>query len=114
MKKGENNFSSNLTYLIESKILTAKEISKLTEHNSLSLVSMWKTGDMQPLVKHVHIIAKKLNVTMDDLVCKNIAEVLNNNESLLINKYSSLSPQKKELANSMINTLSEQDKKGGE
>ena len=36
MKKDENKFSSNLTYLIENKILTAKEISRLTEQKGYS------------------------------------------------------------------------------
>ena len=102
-------FAENITYLINSEILSASSILKITNHGSNGLISMWKSGERQPKVKDVLAIALFLNVTMDDLVVNDIETVLNNNsrnvDDSYYNKYKALTESNKELANKMIDTL---------
>lgn len=105
-------FAENITYLINSEILSASSILKITNHGSNGLISMWKNGERQPKVKDVLAIALFLNVTMDDLVVNDIEKVLNNNrkpDASYYNKYESLTDSSKELANKMIDTLYENE-----
>lgn len=100
-----NNFPNNLTYIISNKILTTNDILKITNHSSTGLISMWKSGERQPLVKDVMLIANKLNVSMDDLICKDISEVLKNNNNELINKIDMLDEKDQQIVIDMVNRL---------
>ena len=77
----ENNFQKNITYLLENKNITANKILEITGHNSPGLVSMWKSGERMIIAEDATKLANYLGCTIDDLLNKDIKEVLyaNNN-----------------------------------
>lgn len=63
----------NLNYLLNNKIITSAELLKLTNHTSTGLVAMWKNGERVMKTKDVIKLANHLNITIDDLVNKDIS-----------------------------------------
>lgn len=71
-------FSSNIRYLLDSKKITTKKILEITGHNSKSLVAMWRTGERFITTGDAVKLANYLGITMDDLINKDLKELLNN------------------------------------
>ena len=66
-------FKKNISYLLDSKIITVDTILRLTNHNSPSLVSMWKTGERNIMTNDAIKIANHLNITVDDLINRDLS-----------------------------------------
>jgi len=75
----ENMFQKNISYLIDNKYITVQTILHLTGHNSPGLISMWKTGERQIITSDLVKIADYLNISIDDLLNKDLSI---NNKSL--------------------------------
>jgi len=71
-------FSNNIRYLLDSKKITTKKILEITGHNSKSLVAMWRTGERFITTGDAVKLANYLGITMDDLINKDLKELLNN------------------------------------
>lgn len=71
-------FSNNIRYLLDSKKITTKKILEITGHNSKSLVAMWRTGERFITTGDAVKLANYLGITMDDLINKDLKEILNN------------------------------------
>ena len=69
----DNMFSKNLTYLLDNKYISVQTILNLTNHNSPGLISMWKTGERQIITSDLIKIADYLNLTVDDLLNKDLS-----------------------------------------
>ena len=64
----ENMFSKNIKYLLDSGRIDTNTILRITNHNSKSLVSMWKTGERYIITEDAVKLANYLGVTIDDLI----------------------------------------------
>lgn len=71
-------FSNNIRYLLDSKKITTKKILEITGHNSKSLVAMWRTGERFITTGDAVKLANYLGITMDDLINKDLKELLDN------------------------------------
>lgn len=71
-------FSNNIKYLLDTKRITTKKILEITGHNSKSLVAMWKTGERFITTGDAIKLAIYLGITMDDLINRDLKELLNN------------------------------------
>lgn len=71
-------FSNNIRYLLDSKKITTKKILEITGHNSKSLIAMWRTGERFITTGDAVKLANYLGITMDDLINKDLKEILNN------------------------------------
>lgn len=71
-------FSNNIRYLLDSKKITTKKILEITGHNSKSLVAMWRTGERFITTGDAIKLANYLGITMDDLINKDLKELLDN------------------------------------
>ncbi len=69
-----NYFAKNISYLIDSGIISVDTILKITNHNSPGLVSMWKTGERNIMTNDLLAIANFLNYTVDDLINKDLSK----------------------------------------
>lgn len=69
----ENFFAKNISYLIDNDFISVDTILKLTNHNSPSLISMWKTGERNIMTNDLIAIANYLNYTVDDLINKDLS-----------------------------------------
>lgn len=69
---GDNLFSHNLKYLLDSNRITVKQLLDITGMKSPSVVTMWKNNERQISTKNVILIANYLNITADDLVNKDL------------------------------------------
>lgn len=69
-----NYFAKNISYLIDNGIISVDTILKITNHNSPSLVSMWKTGERNIMTNDLIAIANFLNYTVDDLINKDLTK----------------------------------------
>jgi len=101
MDKKENLFSKNLEYLFETKVTTPTNILKVTGHNSPGLISMWKSGERQPLVKDVIAIANHLNMSIDTLVCKDLRTYKEDTTD----KINNLNKEQKDIIEMMIDNM---------
>lgn len=105
-----NYFAKNIAYFLNSKKITTQKLLDLTEHKSEGLISMWKTGERQPLVKDVVLIANYFNITVDDLINREI-QFNNLNFTQINEKYKKLSANGKEMVNNLIDTIYSQENK---
>lgn len=82
-------FPHNLKYLLDSGKITVKKILEITNIKSGALVTMWKTGKRQIMPKDMIAIANYLNLTIDDLMNKDLMKVDNIKDELevLFNRY---------------------------
>lgn len=92
LNKGDNMesmFSKNIKYLINSGKIDVKTILKITNHNSKSLVSMWRSGERYIITEDAVKLSNYLGITVDDLLNKDLRNVLteNNEVELLFSKY---------------------------
>lgn len=71
-------FSNNIRYLLDSKKITTKKILEITGHSSKSLVAMWRTGERFITTGDAIKLANYLGITVDDLINKNLKELLDN------------------------------------
>ncbi len=73
----ENNdyFKKNISYLLDNKLISVDTILKITNHNSPSLISMWKTGERKIMTNDAIKIANHLNITVDDLVNRDLSKI---------------------------------------
>lgn len=105
-------FSNNIRYLLDSKQITTKKILEITGHNSKSLVAMWRTGERFITTGDAVKLANYLGITMDDLINKDLKELLNNQ-----NEFDNFYNANKHLLNDddkdTIRFLIEKRKKGG-
>lgn len=81
-------FPKNLKYLIDSNKLSVKTILNITGNNSPGLITMWKNGERQITTKDLVSIANYLNLTVDDLINKDLTTKNNDYDELevLFNK----------------------------
>lgn len=70
-----NMFAKNLKYLIDSGKISVKTILNITSVKSKSLVYMWKTGERQITTDDAIKLANFLNITIDDLINKDLSQV---------------------------------------
>ncbi len=96
-----NYTSKNISYLLDNKVISPEKLVEITKHNSTGLVSMWKSGERKITTSDLITIANYLNVTIDDLVNKDIRDVLNKKTN-----YTSIDDVKK-----AINNLNNEDMK---
>nr|DAU67695.1 MAG TPA: Transcriptional regulator BINDING, PHEROMONE BINDING, REPEAT [Caudoviricetes sp.] len=84
-----NYFSKNISYLLDKKEITVDSILKITNHTSRGLVSMWKSGERQAMTDDIVAIANHLNLTVDDLINKDLSKKENSYDelSLLFSKH---------------------------
>lgn len=71
----ENMFAKNLKYLIDTGKISIKTILNITGVKSKSLVYMWKTGERQITTEDAIKLANFLNITIDDLINKDLSQV---------------------------------------
>ena len=75
-------FPHNLKYLLDSGKITVKKILEITNIKSGALVTMWKNGQRQIMPKDMIAIANYLNITIDDLMNKDLMKTDNVNNEL--------------------------------
>lgn len=82
-------FSHNLKYLLDSGRLTVKKILEITGVKSPSMVTAWKNGERQITTKDIIAIANYLNLTVDDLINRDLIHEKSKIDELefLFNKY---------------------------
>lgn len=82
-------FPHNLKYLLDSGELTVKKILEITGVKSPSMVTAWKNGERQITTRDIIAIANYLNLTVDDLINKNliISKPQNDELDILFNRY---------------------------
>lgn len=66
-------FPKNLSYLLNSGVITVKKILQITGNTSPGLITMWKNGERQIKTKDLVLIANYLNFTVDDLINKDLS-----------------------------------------
>lgn len=71
----ENMFAKNIKYLIDSGKIDVKTILKITNHNSKSLISMWRTGERYIITEDAVKLANYLGITVDDLLNHSLKEL---------------------------------------
>lgn len=64
-------FAKNIKWLIDTNIISVKTICALTKKDR-TLVQRWKTGERVPTIKDVCLICSFLNISMDDIITKDI------------------------------------------
>ncbi len=72
-------FPQNLRFLIDNGEIDVKTILNITGNNSPGLITMWKNGIRQITTKDLVAIANYLNLTVDDLINKDLAKKENSN-----------------------------------
>jgi len=65
-------FPQNLKFLLDSGKITVKTILNITGNNSPGLITMWKNNERQITTKDLVTIANHLNLTVDDLINKDL------------------------------------------
>ena len=68
-------FKKNIKYLLDSGKLSIKSILNLTGNKSPSLVYMWKSGERYIITEDAVKIANFLNITIDDLLNKDLSKI---------------------------------------
>jgi transcriptional regulator with XRE-family HTH domain len=71
----ENMFAKNLKYLLDTDKISIKTILNITSVKSKSLVYMWKSGERQITTEDAVKLANFLNITLDDLINKDLSQV---------------------------------------
>jgi transcriptional regulator with XRE-family HTH domain len=71
----ENMFSKNIKYLLDTGKISVKTILNITSVKSKSLVYMWKSGERQITTEDAVKLANFLNITLDDLINKDLSKV---------------------------------------
>ena len=71
----ENMFSKNIKYLLDTGKISVKTILNITSVKSKSLVYMWKSGERQITTEDAIKLANFLNITIDDLINKDLSQV---------------------------------------
>ena len=69
-----NYFPQNLKYLLDSGKLNTNKIIEITGVKSPSIVTMWKNGERQITTKYIVALANYLNLSVDDLVNRNLSD----------------------------------------
>lgn len=73
MKYDETLFAKNITWLINNKKISVKTLCNLIGKDR-TLIQRWKNGDRQPIVRDVYLICDFLNISMDDLITKDLSK----------------------------------------
>ncbi len=106
---GNDFFSENLKYLLDTNQITVKNILQLTGNSSPGLVTMWKTGERKITTKDLLIIANHLGYTVDDLINKNLKLEKNIETSkldnLLFSKAKTLTNEEKQAVLQVMNAI---------
>lgn len=99
-----NMFQRNINYLLKNKKINVTTILKITGHNSSSLVSMWRTGQRKILTEDAIKIANYLNITIDELLNKDLSTASDNDEltSLFIKNVDILTNDDKQMIKFII------------
>ena len=71
----ENMFAKNLKYLLDTDKISIKTILNITSVKSKSLVYMWKSGERQITTEDAVKLANFLNITLDDLINKDLSQI---------------------------------------
>lgn len=74
LEGGENMFAKNLRYLREKYDLTQKELARRMGCSAVSTVTKWETGDNKPRYEGMVKLAQIFNVSVDDLMYKDLSE----------------------------------------
>lgn len=74
MNYDEKIFAKNIEWLISTKRISIKTLCALIKKDR-TLVQRWKTGERQPIVKDVYLICNFLNISMDDIITKDISQM---------------------------------------
>ena len=63
---------NNIKDLIKNNGMTVKEVAKVFGFTSAYPVYKWQNGENLPALENLVVLAKLLNVTMDDLIVINL------------------------------------------
>lgn len=115
---GNNYLKMNINYLLDNKIITANKLLEITGHNSNGLVYMWKSGERIMRTEDCIKVANYLNITIDDLVNKDMSNDLPESSIIEVKQKirtlpaSDMSEEGKESLLNMVDTLHNMSKKG--
>ena len=70
----EDYFPKNISYLLNNNYINVKKILQITGNTSPGLVTMWKNGERQITTKDLVKIANYLNLTVDELINKDLSQ----------------------------------------
>lgn len=66
-------FAENLRFLRKQKNLSQDYIAEIFNYKNYTTIQKWETGKAEPDLEIVHKLAKFFNVSMDDLVNKDLS-----------------------------------------
>ena len=103
-----NYFSKNLKYLRVIKNVSQNKLASLA-NVSASTINRWEAEEMSPSLDNVNDVARALNVSVADLLGKDMKSDENFDEyALLFSKFKELSNEDKELITNIIETRKKQ------
>ncbi len=105
-----NFLSTNIKFLRQKNNLTQEDISKIV-NKSRVLVSQWEADERDITTEDIIKLSDYFNVSMDTLVGKDLRikdNVIDDEYSVLFDKYKTLSKDDKELIKNIIETRRKQ------
>lgn len=97
-------FSSNLKYLRTINHKTLEEIGNIVDKTK-STISKWEKGTREPYATDVYTIARYFDVSVDDLIFKDLRFIDSKLDSKLQNKLNGLTDEQKEKIINMIDII---------
>ncbi len=97
-------FNTNLKHLREEKNLTREQIAKLLNVHR-STISRWEDDTMSPKLNNIYKLAEILDISITDLVGRDLLNKNYTDYDLVCNKIRELSLEKLEVLDVEINKL---------
>lgn len=69
----DNNFPNNLRHMRLQKGLTQEELGKILDKD-YSTIGKWENGTRSPIMEDALKVADFFNVSLEEMICKNIYE----------------------------------------